>query len=118
MENIDRRNRVSAMSEENARLENDHIDCASEEELSPGVWPEPPRRDILKRVVVYILIMELAERLCYYTFSGSVNVYLRDYLGYSQVIPSPPQRFKLCHYVRAVVLMKYFVGHFRHSRLR
>ena len=33
-------------------------------------------------------VMELAERLCFYTFAGSMIVYLRDYLGYSQAVAS------------------------------
>ncbi len=44
----------------------------------------PPRKNIIMRVCIFILVMELAERLCFYTFSGSMPIFLRDYLGFSQ----------------------------------
>ncbi len=44
-----------------------------------------PRFNIIRDVCIYVLVMELAERLCFYTFSGSMIIYLRDYLDYSQV---------------------------------
>jgi len=47
-----------------------------------------PRLNIIRDVCIYILVMELAERLCFYTFTGSINVYLRDYLGYTQAVSS------------------------------
>ena len=43
-----------------------------------------PRRNIIRKVCIYILVMELAERLCFYTFMGSMIIFLRDYLGYNQ----------------------------------
>ena len=47
-----------------------------------------PRKGIIWKVCVFILVMELAERLCFYTFSGSMVIFLRDYLQYSQVAAS------------------------------
>lgn len=50
-----------------------------------AVPTKAPRTNIIRDVCVFVLVMELAERLCFYTFSGSIVIYLRDNLGYSQV---------------------------------
>jgi dipeptide/tripeptide permease len=47
-----------------------------------------PRLNIIRNVCIFILVMELAERLCFYTFAGSMIVYFRDYLGFSQSVSS------------------------------
>lgn len=46
------------------------------------------RQNILTQVCIFILIMELAERLCFYSFSGSITFFLRDNLGFSQAVAS------------------------------
>jgi len=43
-----------------------------------------PRYNIIRDICIYILVMEAAERLCFYTYAGSMIVFLRDYLGYGQ----------------------------------
>mmetsp|Transcript_43458 Transcript_43458/g.55812 ORF Transcript_43458/g.55812 Transcript_43458/m.55812 type:complete len:736 (-) Transcript_43458:826-3033(-) len=43
-----------------------------------------PRKNIIRNICVFILVMELAERLCFYTFTSSIIVFLRDYLDYPQ----------------------------------
>lgn len=43
-----------------------------------------PRFNIIRDVCIYILVMEAAERLCFYTYTGSMIIFLRDNLGYGQ----------------------------------
>jgi len=46
--------------------------------------PPAGRKNIIMNVCIFILIMEGAERLCFYTFSGSINIFMRNELDFPQ----------------------------------
>lgn len=65
------------------------VDKLAAIEAGDAHTPKPSyRQNIIPNVCIFILLTEMCERLCYYGLTGSMKVFLTDYLDFSNEMAS------------------------------